>query len=197
MVGLWCRLEGYGVTHGQPELLSAFWAPLCAIGAHDAEGRPNAQICVSVFGASIVPERPRLMVILSKTNYTTGLVGESGTLAITLLSEEQSGLLAPLGLRSGRDGDKLAGLDYGLTNAGDPWFEGGVGWIGCEVLSASDFGDSTGYLCAVRERVRLEGRSHLPWSRAREIVGAEFLERWAEKSAREQEAARKTMLWRE
>ena len=37
------------------ELLSHFWAPLCAIGSHGPQG-PNAQVCVSVFGASIVTE---------------------------------------------------------------------------------------------------------------------------------------------
>ena len=61
------------------DVLSHFWAPLCAVGAGGPVG-PNAQICVSVFGASIVPERPRLLVSLSKTNYTEALVRESGRL---------------------------------------------------------------------------------------------------------------------
>lgn len=59
-----------------PDLLSEFWAPLCAVGSHDAAGRLNAQICVSVFGASIVPERPRLLVVLSRTTLTHDLVAE-------------------------------------------------------------------------------------------------------------------------
>ena len=65
------------MTEQSISVLSHFWAPLCAIGGH-GPGGPNAQICVSVFGASIVPERPRLLVVLSKTNHTTGLVAASG-----------------------------------------------------------------------------------------------------------------------
>ena len=104
------------------DVLSSFWSPLCAIGARGEGGAdappnapPNAQICVSVFGASIVPEQPRVLVSLSKTNYTHELVIASGTLSVTALSASQLPLLEPLGLRSGRDGDKLAGLEVALT----------------------------------------------------------------------------------
>ena len=118
------------------DVLSHFWAPLCAVGAEGPSG-PNAQICVSVFGASIVPERPRLLVSLSKTNYTEGLVRESGRLSVTLLSDAQAGLLEPLGLRSGRNENKLAGLEVELTASGAPTFPGGVGALDCEVLNRS------------------------------------------------------------
>src|SRR5687768_526075 len=80
------------------------WEPVCSVGSHGARG-VNAQICVSIFGASIVPDRPRLLVMLWKSNYTHDLVHESGTLAITLLSEAQHPLLEPLGLHSGRDSE--------------------------------------------------------------------------------------------
>ncbi len=178
------------------DLLSHFWAPLCAVGASGPAG-PNAQICVSVFGASIVPQRPRLLVSLSKTNYTEGLVRESGRLAVTLLSDTQASLLEPLGLRSGRDGDKLAGLDVELTAAGAPTFAGGVGALDCEVIEALDLGDATAFLVAVRDRWGLGGAQPLPWATARTVLGEEFLQRWAEKSQAEQEAARATMHWRD
>jgi flavin reductase (DIM6/NTAB) family NADH-FMN oxidoreductase RutF len=182
-----------------PDLLSHFWAPLTAVGSHDAAGRPNAQICVSVFGASIVPERPRLLVVLHRTNLTHDLVAESGTLAVTLLSEGQTDLLEPLGLRSGRDGEKLDGLALRMTAAGDPIFPDGVGYLACEVLEASDLGDATAYLVAVRERASLGGegelRAPMRWADARERLGAPFLDRWAEKSAHEREAARASMHW--
>ncbi len=178
------------------DVLSHFWAPLCAVGASGPAG-PNAQICVSVFGASIVPERPRLLVSLSKTNYTEGLVRESGRLAVTLLSDAQAALLEPLGLRSGRDGDKLAGLDVELTASGSPTFPGGVGALDCDVLEALDLGDATAFLVAVRERWGVGGEQPLPWSVAKTVVGEEFLRAWAEKSGREQEAARAVMHWRD
>ncbi len=177
-----------------PGLLSHFWSPLTAVGSHGPNG-PNAQICVSVFGASIVPERPRLLVNLSKTNYTTELVQASGTLAITLLGERQADLLGPLGLRSGRDGAKLDGMSAGLTRDGDPWFAGGVGRIECAVIEAYDLGDAMAFLCAVRAQERLTSDAPLTWAAARAVVGDEFLRRWAEKSEREQRAAWDAMRW--
>jgi len=68
--------------------LSYLWAPLCAVGSHGE--RPNAQICVAVFGASIVPDRPRVLVGLWKENHTHDLVARAGTLAVTLLSARAS-----------------------------------------------------------------------------------------------------------
>ena len=180
---------------GERDVLSLFWAPLCAVGARGPRG-PNAQICVSVFGASILPERPRLLVSLSKTNYTEGLARANGRLTVSVLGAEQAGLLAPLGLRSGRDGDKLAGLAHETTSWGAPLFPGGAGELECETLDAFDLGDATAFLVAVRER-RAGGAEPLTWAAAREVVGDDFLERWAEKSAREQEAARAVMRWRE
>lgn len=181
-------------TSPPPGVLSHFWSPLTAVGSHGAEG-PNAQICVSVFGASIVPERPRLLVSLSKTNYTTELVQASGTLAITLLSGAQVGLLEPLGLRSGREGAKLDGLGAALTETGDPWFPGGVGLVECGVLDAYDLGDSFAFLCAVRAQRALTSTPALTWAAARDVVGDAFLRRWAEKSEREQRAASAAMRW--
>jgi flavin reductase (DIM6/NTAB) family NADH-FMN oxidoreductase RutF len=177
------------------DLLSHFWAPLCAVGSHGPHGA-NAQICVSVFGASIVPERPRLLVSLSKTNYTHDLVAASGTLAITLLAAAQVDLLEPLGLHSGREGGKLAGLDLDLTAAGDPSFPGSVGVITAELIEPYDCGDATAFLVAVTGR-RARGEAEpLSWQDAKGVVGEDFLRRWWEKSAREQEAARAAMRWK-
>jgi flavin reductase (DIM6/NTAB) family NADH-FMN oxidoreductase RutF len=178
-----------------PDILSAFWSPLCAVGSHGPRG-PNAQVCVSVFGASIVPERPRLLVVLHKTNYTHGLVLAAGTLAITALSASSASLLEPLGLRSGRDGMKLAGLEYACTDRGDPYFPEGVAMLQCEVLESHDLGDATAFLVAVRDRRPLAGGEPLGWQAAKSIVGDDFLRRWAEKSALEREAAARTMAWR-
>jgi flavin reductase (DIM6/NTAB) family NADH-FMN oxidoreductase RutF len=179
-----------------PDILSAFWSPLCAIGSHGPHG-PNAQICVSVFGASIVPDRPRLLVVLHKTNYTHDLVAASGTLAITALSAESVGLLEPLGLRSGRDGMKLGGLSYECTANGDPYFPDGVAMLDCAVLDSADLGDATSFLVAVRARRALGGGEPLGWQQAKSIVGEEFLRRWAAKSAVERAAAARAMTWRD
>lgn len=177
-----------------PDVLSYFWAPLCAVGAR-TEARCNAQICVAVFGASIVPEQPRILVVLSKSNYTHDLVLARRTLAVTLLARTQLDLLEPLGLVSGRDRDKLAGLDPQFTTRGDPYFPGGVGYLACNVLDTFDFGDSTAFLSAVRTHERLADTDPMTWADARERIDAAFLQRWDEKSQREQQIARQLMRW--
>lgn len=176
-----------------PDPLSYFWAPLCAVGSHGE--RPNAQICVSVSGASIVPERPRLKVSLWNANYTHDLALESGTLVLSLLAADQLDLLEPLGLHSGREGDKLVRLDVELTPAGDPWFPGAVARIACEVIDTLDLGDATTFLCAVVERERLRDEAPVPWHEARERMPAEFMVRWEAKSARDRELAARLMRW--
>jgi flavin reductase (DIM6/NTAB) family NADH-FMN oxidoreductase RutF len=137
-------------ARGSMDFLSWFWAPICAVGAHGA-GRVNAQISVSIFGASAVPERPRLLVVLYRPNYTRDLVEQSGTLAVTVLSTAQMELVLPLGTRSGRDGDKLARLEVELTAPGDAYFPAGIGMVSCEVIESFDLGEATAFLCAVRE----------------------------------------------
>lgn len=188
---------GHGLAsyNARMDVLSNFWSPLCAVGAHGPAG-PNAQICVSVFGASIVPDRPRLMVCLHKTNYTHDLVVNSGTLAITLLSSSQTDLLAPLGLETGRDGDKLGDLCFVTTPAGDPYFPGGAGMLDCEVLRNQEMGDATAFLVAVRASETWDAEP-MRWHDVRDTLDASFMSRWQAKSLREQEVARDLMVWRD
>jgi len=174
--------------------LSQFWAPVCAVGSHGANG-PNAQICVSVLGASVVPDRPRLQVNLWKDNHTHDLVHETGTLAITVLTESQVGLVERLGLVSGRDGDKLADTGFAITTSGDPYFPTGAALIDCAVLSEFDFGDATGFLVAVRERRWLSDVPPLTRPRMHELLGPEFAQKWEAKLGRSVDAYREQMVW--
>ena len=177
------------------EVLSQFWAPLCAVGSFGPHGL-NAQICLSVFGASIVPEKPRLIVNLSKTNYTHDLVAETGHVSISVLATGQEGLLKPLGLASGRGGFKLDGLNCEVRPNGCPVFPGGCGYVDGEVIDTHDLGDSTAFLVAVTGRETWDGAEGLRWHDARERIGEDFMRRWLEKSEREQAAARDVMRWR-
>jgi flavin reductase (DIM6/NTAB) family NADH-FMN oxidoreductase RutF len=160
------------------DILSEFWSPVCAIGSHGASD-PNAQVCVSVFGASVVPERPRLMVNIWKSNYTHGLIAESGSFAVTVLSEEQAELVPRLGMRSGHNGPKLDGLAFETDAFGNPVFVGGAGAISCEVIDAFDLGDATSFVAAVRGRSRDAGKTPLTRGCMNEQLGDEFARRWA------------------
>src|SRR5688500_6734262 len=135
-------------------LPSSYFEPsadlLCAVGGHRGDFL-NAQICISLFSASIVPERPRIRAILWKSNLTHDLVQASRTFSLTVLARSQLPLLVPLGLRSGHAGPKLAGIDVGTTSDGDPFFPGGVGFAACRVLDTLDLGDATIFVGAVSQ----------------------------------------------
>src|SRR5437016_2041438 len=124
-----------GSTSSGRSLLSLFWTPVVAVGCGSG-ARVNAQISVSTFGASIVPDRPRLINVLYKANFTHELVLAKGSFALSVLAAGQTDLLDALGFRSGRDHEKLAGLDFTLTSRGDPIFRGSLGWVECEVIEA-------------------------------------------------------------
>jgi len=132
---------------------------------------------------------------LYRTNYTTELVQQSGTLAVSLLAESQAGSLGPLGLESGRDGPKLDGLGCALTPSGDPYFPDSVGMLDCAVIESFDMGDAMAFLCAVRERRSLAGGAPLTTTRLRELASADFLARWGAKNLREQALSRESMHW--
>ncbi len=177
------------------DVLSLFWTPVSAVGSH-GPGGPNAQITVSVFGASSVPERPRLLVVLYRPNLTRELVEASGTLTVTVLDRAQMHLVEPLGIRTGRDGGKLGGLAFQATEDGDPWFPGGVGMARCAVIEAFELGEATAFLCAVRERRALDGMRAFTTADIREDLGESFTRPWDEKRARDLPMLRELMHWR-
>ena len=174
------------------------WEPVCVVGSHDGEGL-NAQICVSIFGASIVSDRPRLLVVLWKVNYTHDLVGRAGSLAISLLSTAQHALLEPLGLRSGREvdepGGKLGAVAVQRTSRGDPYIPGCVGYLDCTVMDAYDLGDCTCFVVAVVHEERLSQEEPMTWALAQELAGEDFVRAYERKLQADQNLARGTMRW--
>jgi len=156
----------------------------------------NAHISVSVLGASIVPDKPRLLCVIYKHNYTHDMVLQSGHLSISILAPDQLFLIPLLGLRSRREAqDKMAGVSFFLTPSGDPVIDGCVGWLQCHVLRTWELGDATCFLTAVSERHRLRNRSPLWWNQVRPSLPSEWLEQWEVKLARNIELSRRLMVW--
>lgn len=170
------------------------WEPVCAVGAHGS-GAINAQICVSISSASIVPEQPRMVVMLWKPNYTHDFVIQSGSMAITMLARGQLHLLDALGLRSGRETPKLEGIDVRLTASGDPYFPGSVGYTDCHVLDRIDLGDCTAFFVGVRDEERLSSEEPVTWQQAIELLDKEFLARYEAKFTADRKRAAADMRW--
>jgi flavin reductase (DIM6/NTAB) family NADH-FMN oxidoreductase RutF len=171
--------------------LSHFWTPLVAVtSAH--EGVRSGQIAVSVHGASIVPQRPRLSAALWKRNLTHDLVKASGVFAVHLLKEDQDELVYRLGLHSGRDGDKLDGLVRGAGVTGCPILTSCLAVYECRTLNTMDGGDMTVFL---GEIVSMAGEEGLPlwWRDLRPRMPTERAVAWERKIAADVEDSLRTM----
>jgi flavin reductase (DIM6/NTAB) family NADH-FMN oxidoreductase RutF len=116
-----------------------------------AGDRRGGLIATFVSQASIVPDMPRVVVGLAKQHFTHELVEASGAFALHLLSEEHVELVWRFGLESGRDLDKLAGLDFTLGATGAPRLTSVIGWMDCRVEARLDVGDRTLFVAEVVE----------------------------------------------
>lgn len=172
-------------------LVGGLSAPLAAISTR-AGDVSNAQIAVAVTAASIVPQRPRLIVQIYHTNFTHGLIASSGVLAVNFLESSQLPLIWQLGMRSGRDGDKLGGLGYTTGVTGSPLLEGSYGFLDCRVVNAMDGGDMTAFLVEA-VAARTNGGERMTWREARPRLPRRWADEWDRKIAGEIEVSLDTM----
>ena len=101
-----------------------------------------------------VTARPnRIVVAVSKDNYTNDMVEETGRFALSVLSEEAGfEVFKRFGYQSGRDEDKFAGFQDSIARGTD-----GIchltryvsAWLSCKVVSATDLGTHTLFLADV------------------------------------------------
>jgi flavin reductase (DIM6/NTAB) family NADH-FMN oxidoreductase RutF len=134
---------------------------LHVVTARDGERR-GGQLASWVLPATLVPDRPRAVVLLSPANHTHDLIRASGRFALSLLAEGQEALVPHFGLRSGRELDKLAGVALDPPSpAGLPLLAGSCGWAECGILDALDAGDRIIYLAEVTAQQVHPGRQPL------------------------------------
>src|SRR5262249_35229766 len=114
-----------------------------------AGSRHGGLIATFVSQASIVPDTPRMLVGLAKQHYTWDLVEASGAFALHLLREDDLDRVWRFGLETGRESDKLAGLNYSLGKTGSPIMSSAAAWLDCRVEARFDTGDRTLYLAEV------------------------------------------------
>ena len=187
------------MAHPAPELdpadagplLGGLSAPLAAVSTRSGDVS-NAQIAVAITAASIVPQRPRLIVQIYHTNFTHGLITSSSVLAINFLESSQLPLIWELGMRSGRDGDKLAGVGYTTGATGSPLLEGCFGFLDCRVINAMDGGDMTAFLVEA-VATRTNGGERMTWREARPRLPRRWADEWDRKIAGEIDVSLNTM----
>ena len=191
------RHEGADLAGSRPEdagVLSHFWTPLVAVGCSQGD-RLNAQISVSTFGASIVPDRPRLLCVLYKANLTHELIAAKGSFSVSLLADDQRDLIPKLGFVSGRNEDKMADLEVDFTPEGNPILTGCLAWLECDVIDSFDLGDATCFLGAVTAMESLRVGEPMFWAQIRTTLPEEWLVEWDQKIAGDIERYRQMMLW--
>jgi flavin reductase (DIM6/NTAB) family NADH-FMN oxidoreductase RutF len=165
-------------------LMSALWTPLVAITAA-WQGVESGQIAVSAHGASIVPDRPRVLIQLYKRNLTHDLVRDSRAFVLQLLREEQIELAHTLGFVSGRVQPKLESLPHRISVAtGAAILYGCAGYMECRVINAMDGGDMTCFLADVLDGgMQTEGGAWQPlwWREMRSHMPPSWQQEWDRK----------------
>lgn len=172
-------------------MLAGLTAPLAAVSTSH-NGVANAQIAVAITSASIVLHRPRLIVQIYHTNHTHDLIASGGVLAINFLEQNQLPLIWELGMRSGRDVDKLQDVPYATGATGSPLLENCFGHLDCRVINAMDGGDMTAFLVDVVS-AKTNGGERMTWRDARPRIPQHWADEWDRKIAGEIDASLTTM----
>ena len=158
-------------------LLGRLWSPLAAVTSR-WEGEVNAQICMAISNASILPNRPRVLVQIYKGNYSHQLIQGSKAFALNFLGRNQLDLLREFGFFSGRERDKLASIAYDTGVTGSPVLKDCWGYLDCRVVNAMDGGDLTCFLADVEAgEVLMEG-DPLSAREARRMIPSDWNEQW-------------------
>ena len=123
-------------------MMGRLWSPIAAVTSR-WQSKSNAQICVAIGAASIVPSMPRVIVQIYKRNYSHEMVYRSGAFALNYLRIDQLQYIKDFGLVSGRDVDKLGNVPHTLKSSGSPILEDCWGYLDCRVVNAMDGGDMT------------------------------------------------------
>jgi len=105
--------------------------------------RLNGQIANTVF--QITSEPPTIAVSINKNNLTHGFIRESKMLAVSMLSQNTPlSFIGHFGFKSGRDIDKLEGINYEIGETQAPVvIENAVAYLEAKVIQEVDVGTHT------------------------------------------------------
>ncbi len=105
------------------------------ISAASPYGRRGGLVATAVLVASLDPNRPMLLVGITPNHYTAELIGASETFGAHLLRPDQTALAWNFADGSGRDREKLAGLETNISVNGAPILADCLAWLECRTVS--------------------------------------------------------------
>ena len=97
-------------------------------------------IATWVLPASLLPNTPRVLTLVSPLNFTWQIIQETGHFVIHLLDENQIDLAINFALKSGVDADKFEGILYEQGDHG-PILGDTCGYAACHLQKAYDIGE--------------------------------------------------------
>jgi flavin reductase (DIM6/NTAB) family NADH-FMN oxidoreductase RutF len=122
------------------ELLRLADRTVWIVTAQDGDRR-GGLIATFVLQASIDPSRPVAVAALAPNHFTAELVFRSGKLGLHLITADHIDHVWRFAVGSGRDRDKLAGLDLLPSKVGVPLLADCLAWFECQVVHAYPAGD--------------------------------------------------------
>ena len=129
-----------------------------------SEGKASGQIANTVFQVSAEP--PRIAVAINKKNFTHDLITASDIMTVSVLDDETPmQLIGRFGFRSGRDFDKLEGVETMEGNHGCPCVtEHAVSVFEAEVFGSVDVGTHTLFVADVVSGKMLSDKQPLTYA---------------------------------
>jgi flavin reductase (DIM6/NTAB) family NADH-FMN oxidoreductase RutF len=110
-----------------------------------AEGKRSGLTATWVSAASIDPQQPVLLVGLAPNHFTAELIEKSHAFVAHLLRTDQGSLAFDFSKDSGRQRDKLAGLEFAPAVTGAPVLRDCLAWLDCRVFARHNAGDRLFY----------------------------------------------------
>jgi flavin reductase (DIM6/NTAB) family NADH-FMN oxidoreductase RutF len=103
--------------------------------------RRGGLVATWVSQASLDPRQPTMMVALAPTHHTTELILASRSFALHLLTAGEMDYVWRFGLESGRNQDKLVGVETTTAVTGSPILAHCLAWLDCRTVTHYDGGD--------------------------------------------------------
>lgn len=123
----------------------------------DAE-RDYGMIATWIMPATLVPDHPRIVAVLSSKNFTFGAVLKQKQFALSMLAQGQASLVPQFGLYSGRDRDKFLDAPIARSSKGFAVIAESCGWVECVVATTLDLGDRTIVVAEIEEQTVNAGK---------------------------------------
>ena len=116
------------------------------------QGQSAGQVATWVTLASLIPEHPRVVIVLSPHTHTSSLLRHSQTFVLNMLASAQVSWLERFGMVSGFTLDKFKDIEVTYTALGVPILPETCGWANCRITEQMDLGDRIIWVADVVEQ---------------------------------------------